>query len=267
MRARVNGIEIAYDRAGSGEPVLLVMGWATTRLGWVNQMPVLAERYDVACFDNRGIGESEAPYEPWTMDTMVADTVGVMDLLGFERVHLAGISMGGMISQEVALRYPERVRSLTLISTQHGGPEHVPPSEAALAAFSSLEGDPAARVEKLIRITFGRRFQEERPDYVEAAINFAVARPAPLHSVVHQLSAVMQWSLAGGSADRLGRIAAPALVLHGTADELIPSGNGELIAAKIPGARLRLFPDAGHALIAERADEVNEELLAHFSHS
>lgn len=265
MRAHVNGIEIGYDRAGSGDPVLLVMGWATTRLGWVNQMPVLAERYDVACFDNRGIGDTDAPQQPWSMETMVADTIGFMDHLGFDRVHLVGISMGGMISQEVALNYPDRIRSLTLISTQHGGLEHVPPPESTLEAFAALEGDPAVRVERIMRIVFGRRFQQERPEYVDAAIRFSLARPAPLHSVVNQLSAIMLWSAAGGSAQRLGEITAPTLVMHGTGDELIPSANGELIAAKIPGCRFRLFPEAGHALTAERADEINEELLAHFA--
>lgn len=260
MKIRVGDIEIGYDRAGEGEPVLLVMGIATTRVAWFNQIQALSGRYDVACFDNRGVGESTVPSEPWTLEQMAADAVGLADALGYERFHLCGVSMGGMISQEVALRYPERLRSLTLISTMHGGPDHVPPPEETTQAFAMALQDMGPAV----RLNFSRRYQAEHPDVVELTVQVSKANPPPTMGSMGQGMAIAMWMANGGTAARLGSLNVPTLVLHGGDDMLVPGENGKLLAEAIPGARFRFWPDAGHALILEYADEVNAELIAHF---
>src|SRR5687768_15879610 len=125
MKISIGNVEIAYDREGSGEPVMLVMGLGTPRVGWFHQFRFLSEHYDVTCFDNRGVGETVAT-SPWTMQDMAQDVVALADAVGYETFHLVGVSMGGMISQEVVLTSSDRVRTLTLMATTPGGPEAEP---------------------------------------------------------------------------------------------------------------------------------------------
>jgi len=270
MKIRVGDVEIAYDRAGRGESVILVMGLAMTRAGWFNQFRYLSQRYDVTAFDNRGSGETVAASGQWSMHDMAADVIALADVLGHARFHLAGVSMGGMISQEVALASPERLRSLTLVSTSPGGPEATLASPEYLAAFALP--NPQDRLRRSIELLFGSRYRTEHPEIVDAAVSLTMSGNSGVGGPVlntgsditagfmSQITAIMNWSMAGGTASRLGRIQVPTLVLHGGDDLLIPLGNGRLLAERIPGARLRVWDDAGHALIQEHADEVNAEL-------
>ena len=273
MKITIGDVEFGYDRSGDGEPVLMVMGLGTTRVGWFNQFAFLSKSYDVTAFDNRGAGET-AYGGSWTMRDMTNDAVAIADAMGYDRFHLLGVSMGGMISQEVALAVPDRVRTLTLISTSPGGPNSVPPSNEYLAAFQLP--DPRERVMRSIELLFGAHYRAEHPDVVQAAVALSVGdSPANGFSMfdseanqagfMTQLTAIMSWTLMGGSASRLGEIAVPALVLHGGADLLVPVDNGRLIAEGIRGSRLRIWDDAGHALIQEHAGEVNEELARHLA--
>jgi pimeloyl-ACP methyl ester carboxylesterase len=270
VKIKVGEIEFGYDRAGSGEPVLLVMGLATPRIGWFHQFRFLSQSYDVTSFDNRGCGETVCA-SPWTMLDMANDAVGVADAMGYETFHLVGISMGGMISQEIVLSHPERVRSLTLMATTPGGPEAVPMS--AEFAQALVIPDPGERMVRTIELTFGERFRRENPDMMELIIKAMASGSAGVTPVgagemapagfIGQVTAVVSWMSMGGSASRLGEIAKPTLVLHGGEDLLLPVGNGKILARDIPGARLRIWDDAGHAVNAEYPDEVNAELVAH----
>jgi pimeloyl-ACP methyl ester carboxylesterase len=258
VKARVGDIDIAYDRAGSGDSVLLIMGIGTVGAAWFMQMDGLSHAHDVVCFDNRGVGDSSVPEAAWTLADMAADAVGLADALGWRRFHLCGVSMGGMIAQEVALGYGDRLRSLTLISTMHGGPDAIQAPPETLQAFATSMYD----MEPILRLNFGRRFAAEHPDWVDHTVAVA-ARPTPLGGM-NQGIAVGIWANGGGTQSRLGEISVPTLVLHGGDDNLVPGENGKLLADAIPGSRFRFWPDAGHALILEHADEVNAELLAHF---
>lgn len=270
MKIKIGDIEFGYDRSGSGEPVLLVMGLGTPRIGWFHQFQFLSQRYDVTAFDNRGVGETAAP-SPWTMQDMAADAIAFADAFSYETFHLAGISMGGMISQEIALTHPDRLRSLTLISTSPGGPEAetMTPEFAAALAIP----DPVERMRKTTELTFGAKFRRENPAMLELIMNALASGDAGVTMMggdetnagfMGQVMAVITWMAAGGSAARLKDIAAPTLVMHGGDDLLLPMKNGEILARDIPGARSRFWPDAGHALNAEYPDEVNAELVSHF---
>jgi 3-oxoadipate enol-lactonase len=275
MRTRIKDFDVGYDRAGSGEGVLLVMGLGTTRIGWFNQFRYLSQSYDVTAFDNRGAGETDTPPGQWTMQDLADDVLAVADAMGYERFHLAGVSMGGMISQEVSLAAPERIRSLTLVSTSAGGHEAVLASPEYMAAI--MLPDPRERVRRSIELLFGSKYRAEHPEIVDAAVSLALgggsAVSGPVFEVqpdmsagfMSQITAIMSWSAAGGTADRLGAITTPTLVMHGGDDLLVPLPNGELLARKIPGARLREWDDAGHALLQEHADEVNEEMGSHLA--
>jgi 3-oxoadipate enol-lactonase len=273
MKIKIGDIEFGYDRAGSGDPVLLVMGLGTPRIGWFHQFSFLSQTYDVTSFDNRGVGETVAPGS-WTIHEMAADAIGLADSMGYERFHLVGISMGGMISQEVALNYPDRVRSLTLMATSPGGPE----SEAMRPEFAAALAipDPAERVRKTTEATFGAKFRRENPAMMEIILSAVAAQETGVTMLggdaagsgqsgfLGQVTAVVSWMMEGGTHTRLKDITAPTLVLHGGDDLLLPIRNGEIIARDVPGARSRFWPDAGHALNVEYADEVNAELIAHF---
>jgi 3-oxoadipate enol-lactonase len=275
MKLRVGGVEIGYDRAGSGEPVVLVMGLGTPRIGWFTQFHFLSQNYDVISYDNRGCGETLCE-GPWTMADMAADAVALADAAGFETFHLAGISMGGMISQELVLTWPERVRSLTLLSTTPGGPEAVPMSPEFGAAM--MIADPEARMRRTLELTFGEKFRRENPAMIDLIAGTMMAGIPGMSSLGEggggsgagaegffgQLGAVAMWMGAGGASQRLKEIDKPTLVLHGGEDLLLPVGNGKILARDIPGARLRIWEEAGHALNAEYSDEVNAELVSHF---
>jgi pimeloyl-ACP methyl ester carboxylesterase len=274
MKVRVGDVEFGYDRAGEGEPVLLVMGLATPRIGWFHQFHFLSKAYDVTSFDNRGVGETV--FEgPWTMLDMASDAVGLADAMGYERFHLVGISMGGMISQEIVLNHPERVRSLTLMATTPGGPEAVPMTPEYAQAL--MIPDPMERTRRSIELTFGERFRRENPEMMKLILEATMSGSVGVTPIgageivpmgfIGQVSAVAAWMGAGGSAARLGDIKVSTLVLHGGEDLLLPVGNGKILGRDIPGARLRIWDDAGHALNAEYPDEVNAELIAHLERS
>ena len=271
MKITLGDVEFGYDRAGSGEPVLLVMGLGTPRMGWFHQFGFLSQHYDVASFDNRGCGETVCQ-SPWTVPDMAADAVAIADSFGWESFHLVGISMGGMISQELVLNHPDRVKTLTLMATTPGGPEAVPMTPEFTAAMTIP--DPSERIRRSVELTFGEKFRRENPAMMELILGAVTGGIEGVTAIgaegsdatagyFGQVMAVVNWMAAGGSADRLKTIDKPTLVLHGADDLLLPVGNGKIIAREIGGATLRIWDDAGHALNVEYADEVNEALLSH----
>jgi 3-oxoadipate enol-lactonase len=274
MKLQVGNVEIGYDRQGTGEPVILVMGLGTPRIGWFHQFNHLSQHYDVVSYDNRGVGETICQGS-WTMRDMAADATGIADAFGFETFHLVGISMGGMISQELALTWPERVRTLTLIATSPGGPE----SEAMKPEFAAAVGivDPVERMRRVTELTFGAKFRRENPEMMELILTALASGSAGVTAIgadgasamgyMGQLMAVAGWMGAGGAADRLKDIALPTLVMHGGDDLLLPISNGRIIARGIPNARWREWPEAGHAINAEYPDEINAEIVAHLQAS
>jgi pimeloyl-ACP methyl ester carboxylesterase len=265
---QVGDVHIGYDRQGSGEPLILVMGLGTPRIGWFHQFTFFSQHYDVVSFDNRGVGETVCPTS-FTMQDMAADVLGIADAFAFDTFHLVGISMGGMISQELALTHPERIRTLTLMATSPGGPE----SEAMKPEYAAALGitDPSERLRRVTELTFGARFRRENPEMMKLILDaLASGRTGvdPLGGAggmgfLTQAGAVMAWMAAGGAAARLKEIDLPTLVLHGGDDLLLPVANGRILARDIPGARYREFPDAGHAMNAEYPAEVNNEVLSH----
>lgn len=269
MKATVGDIEFGYDRGGTGEPVLLVMGLGTPRIGWFPQVMFLTQHYDVVSYDNRGVGETVCA-SPWTLSDMANDAVGLADAIGLERFHLVGISMGGMISQEVVLNHADRVRSLTLIATSPGGPE----AELMTPAYTEAlqDPDPQLRMRRATELTFGTRFRREHPEMMELILSTLESGAVGVDAIggemgtgfMGQVMAVATWMGMGGAAARLEEVNVPTLVMHGGDDLLIPPSNGEILARDIPGARSRFFPDGGHALNAEYPDDVNAELVAHF---
>ncbi len=263
-KVAARGTELHYERAGSGEPLLLIQGMSGTHVSWGEQFKgALEESFDVVAFDNRGIGLSERISEPFTIAEMAEDTAALLDELGWESAHVLGISMGGMIAQELALAHPGRLRSLTLGCTYCGGPgSQLMPQENAeklLASFASGDRDQAIRAGYEVNLSPGFRADE---DTFAAFHEMATSVPAARDVIQLQLQAI----LGHDTSARLGNIATPTLILHGTVDGVLPYPNGEQIASLMPSASFETFEDIGHMFWWEQpqrsAELVREHALA-----
>jgi pimeloyl-ACP methyl ester carboxylesterase len=240
-------VKIRWESQGEGMPVLLVHGLGYTRQGWGPQRELLARRYRVVSYDNRGIGESEIPAGPYTVVELAADAVQVLDEAGVERAHVVGASLGGMVAQLLAAERPERVDRLVLAGTTPGGAGAYPLPQRTLALMaeaSSLPPEVALR-----------RFVENAlaPDstFVDEVFAYREQHPPDPAGWAAQAAAGASWDADG----RLARIAAPTLVVAGTADAVVDPRNAQLLADAIPNAELELIDGAGHLPFWERAEE------------
>lgn len=253
------GFRMHYELHGEGDPLLLVNGLGSDLTEWLYQIPAFSARFRVIAFDNRGAGKSGAPPGPYTTAQMADDAVALLDALRIPNAHLLGVSLGGMIAQQIAIRHPGKVNRLVLACTAPGGGLSVRPSPEALSAFAP---DPAADLETQVRRTipwlYTKEYCRTKPGEVEAFVRRRLASPADAAGTAAQLAAAVGHD-AGG---RLGTISAPTLVITGAQDRLVPPENSRRIAERIPGSRLVVLPRAPHRLFAENAGEFNREVLS-----
>jgi pimeloyl-ACP methyl ester carboxylesterase len=247
--------------AAGGTPLLLIQGLGYTADLWFRVLPGLSAPRRTIRFDNRGVGRSNVPPPPWSIEEMADDAVGVLDAAGVERAHVFGVSLGGLIAQELTLRHPDRVAALVLGCTHPGGNE-------------AVRTDPAAATMLMDRTPKSAR------DAIEASVPFLYAETTSRDDIDGDLGARLRYALRataywgqldamrshGGTLSRLGELTSPTLVVHGTADKLVQPGNAELIAKAIPGARLQWLDGAGHLFWTDQTDRtvelVNEFLAA-----
>jgi pimeloyl-ACP methyl ester carboxylesterase len=271
--ARANGIELCYEIFGKpdAEPMILIMGLGAQMIHWDDDFcrQLAARGFRVIRFDNRDIGKSsklsggkrltavellklrflKIPVEaPYKLHDMALDVIGLMNVLGINSAHLVGASMGGMIAQEIAISFPERVRSLTSIMSTTGNPKVPPPSREATAVL--MAPPPASKEEYFVRhaqtwkvLRAGSFPEDEALDRARAERTFERGlNPA---GVGRQLRAILA---SGSRKKRLASVKAPTLVIHGTVDPLVRPEGGKDTAASIPGARLLMIEGMGHAL-------------------
>ena len=175
--AQNGDVRLAYEVHGSGEPVVLVHGLGYDRFGWGPLPGLLAQDFTVVTFDNRGVGDSDVPDGPYAVAQMAADTVAVLDAAGIDTTHVFGVSLGGYIAEELALTYPERVRTLVLASTAPGGPRSHPMPAAGLEAFGrfpTMEREAGLRL--MVENSLGAHGVRERPDLVEEIYRYRLER-------------------------------------------------------------------------------------------
>jgi 3-oxoadipate enol-lactonase len=255
-----NGIELYYEVHGAGEPLLLIMGFGANTTGWEAQIPEFSREFQVIAFDNRGAGRSEKPPEMYSIHQMADDAAALLEALGVVSAHVFGMSMGGMIAQELTLQHPGRVRSLVLGATMVGGQGAVHPNPATIQQMIALASLP---LEQAIETGLAFLYSD---DYLAANKARLLERSlanrhlmAPAHALQKQVMAVLGFSAHG----RLKDVRVPVLVLHGTADKIIPFPNSGVLIEQIPSARLIEYPGAGHGFLVECADDLNEAVL-HF---
>jgi pimeloyl-ACP methyl ester carboxylesterase len=257
-KIRVGDIEMYYVEAGAGEPLVLIMGFSGDHTAWGLQVRALAEAYRVIAFDNRGAGQTDTPDGPYTIRMMAGDTVGLMDALRIDRAHVLGVSMGGMIAQEIALNHPQRVRSLHLGCTL-ARPDGY--SHARGAAWTEIRTrlSPEAALRAIFLWLFAPSTYNERPELVEQLLQGALANPyrQSLAGFLRQRDAIAGHD----TLERLGAIRCPTLVTAAEDDILVPPRFSRELAERIPGAELRIVERAGHVYFWEQPDAFNELAL------
>jgi pimeloyl-ACP methyl ester carboxylesterase len=256
-------IQLDYERSGNadGPPLLLIMGMSGTSLHWGEPfLQLLRADFDVIAYDHRGVGASTPLDGPITTREMADDAAGLLAALELDDAHVVGISMGGMIAQELALNHPQRVRTLTLGCTYCGGEGSALASEEDLSglveAMGSGDRERALRAGWEINVSPTLAADDDAfATFREIAMRRAVA--------VAVIMQQMQACAAHDTNERLAQVAAPTLVIHGTEDRLLPVQNGRLIASRIPGARLEIFDGVGHLFFWERPERAAELVREH----
>jgi pimeloyl-ACP methyl ester carboxylesterase len=238
-----DGVRLVWTAEGSGEPLLLIHGLGYDRFGWGPVTALLAERFRVIAFDNRGVGESGDPQGPYTTAEMAADAAAVLEDAGAGRAHVVGTSLGGMIAQHLALSNPGRVATLVLSATTPGGTEAYPTPSRTVDLFAAFANDPSpAQLRRLVENGLSPLTVEARPELVEEILRYRLAHPPRSEPWLAQAAAGAAFS----SFPDLGRLDVPTLVLHGRDDAVVDHRNGELLAGAIRDAELLLVPGTGH---------------------
>ncbi len=243
-KAEVAGREFHYERGGSGEPLLLIQGMSGTHVSWGEPFKgALEKSFDVVAFDNRGIGLSGPVDGPFTIVEMAEDAAALLGELGLESAHVVGISMGGMIAQELALAEPALLRSLTLGCTYCGGPgsQLMPEENLQKLVAGMASGDRDKAIRAGYEVNLSPAFRAEESTYAPFH-EMATSVPAAKATIELQAQAIFGHDTSG----RLGEISVPTLIVHGTEDGVLPFPNGELIASLMPGARFEVLEDVGH---------------------
>ena len=264
-KVKVNDIQIYYEVQGEGFPLVMIMGLSANVDWWDPRMiQELSKKFKMVMFDNRGAGRTDVSNREYTIKLFADDTAGLMDALGISRANVFGVSMGGMIAQELVLNYPEKVEKLVLCSTNCGGTKSVQPSQEVLEMLTADRSafSPEEIARGSIPLLFTEDFIKDNPDLVELAIQQILKAPISNEAFMGHLNAIMNFD----TCDRLSQIKAPTLVLHGKRDILVPPENGSILAEAIPNAKLVYFEISAHGLI-EEMDKVISVLLGFLAES
>jgi len=249
-KVKVNDIQIYYEVYGEGFPLLMITGLSANVDWWDPRIiQELSKKFKIVMFDNRGAGRTDISNKRYTIKLFAEDTAGLMDALRISRAHVFGISMGGMIAQELALNYPEKVEKLVLCSTNCGGTKSVLASAEVMRLL--MADGSALSPEDIVRMTMPLLLTEDfikgNPDFVELEVQQMLRAPISNEAFMRQVNAIMNFDSYG----RLSQIRAPTLILHGKRDILVPPENGSILAKAIPNAKLVYFENSAHGLIEE----------------
>jgi 3-oxoadipate enol-lactonase len=257
------GDALHWESHGEGHPVLLIMGLGLSGGAWWRTVPVLSRHFQVITFDNRGVGRSKSLTYSYTTEAMADDAAAVLDSAGIASASVYGISLGGMVAQQLALRHRRRVDSLVLGATHPGGPRAVAPDEEVLDFFRrrpDLPQEEAAWAS--VPYNYGPVCRRRHASRIAGDIAQRLAHPFPAEAYQAQLYAAQLHNCLG----RLSRIQVPTMIVHGRQDRLIPVANAELMAGHMPHARLEILEHTGHLYPTERPD-VDEKIGAFIAES
>lgn len=258
QRVQVNGVELVYEIHGTGEPLVLIHGAQSDRSIFSGMLPDFTDQFEVLTFDQRGSGQSEKPDVEYSMGMIADDTAALMDHVGFSSAHVYGVSMGGMIAQELAILHSTHVRSLVLGCTTPGGPKAISlEGEAIRSSHSTEELSAEERGKALAETAFTKSYIQHHPELIPALIEARRKQPLDPRGFAHR----MQAAYAHDTYDRLARIACPTLVITGKDDALIAWENSQLLADNIAESELVVLEPAGHVFWVEQSAQSREAIL------
>jgi pimeloyl-ACP methyl ester carboxylesterase len=257
-KAKVNGINIDYMVEGQGEPLVMIMGLGGARSSWRFQTGTFKRYYRTITFDNRSVGKSDRPADPYTIKMMADDALGLMDHLGIQKAHVLGVSMGGMIAQELAINHPERVDKLVLGCTfaKAGTDADSPEMKMALETYGKSPQDEASQ-RRLVSAMLGLSFNKRSNRVFILPFAKIAVRFSSISGTIEQMKAISTHDTTG----RLGMIRAPTLVITGTEDRLVNPASSEMIASLVPNSKVVRVPGGGHTFFMEMHDDFNREVL------
>jgi pimeloyl-ACP methyl ester carboxylesterase len=258
------GASIWWDSEGAGPPVLLINGLGSPAETWRRLADPLREDFRVLTFDNRGVGRTGVPDGDYTVETMARDALAVLDAAGCSRAHVVGLSMGGLIAQELTLSFPDRVAGVVLVSTHLGIPHAgSSPDEMDLEAVTALTAaatlPSSERMASLVPFIYA---PDTTAEVIAADLAWREAVPTTEEGFARQLTGVAAWERRSELADW----GAPTLVVHGRLDRLVPLVHGQRLAEEIPGAQLAVVDGASHQVFTDQqADACGRvrDFLAH----
>jgi 3-oxoadipate enol-lactonase len=259
--ATVDGRELFYLRRGAGEPLLLIMGLSGNHLHWGDPfLEQLDDSLEAITYDHRGLGKSAQHDGSFTIADLAEDAAGLLDAVQLESAHVMGCSMGGMVAQELAVRHPERVRTLVLGCTYAGGEGSALTDRAIIEELTSvfLSGGPGAAMQEMLRFNFSAEFFGQA-DKIEPFKQIALQLPASIEVLMAQLQA----TAAHDASARLAEITAPTLIIHGSADQILPVSNAHHIAGLMPDARLEVLEGVGHLFWWEQPERAADLVREH----
>jgi pimeloyl-ACP methyl ester carboxylesterase len=246
-------VKIHYQDGGSGPPVLVLNGWTASGLIWPDEwVHDLEADHRLLRVCNRGTGWSDHVSDPFSVADMVADAVAVLDAEGVEQAHVFGLSMGGMIAQQLALTHPARVDHLVLCATAPPPPDFVMADPAVFARLITPPAGATTPQEMMGSVwssIVGPGFEERGADVLDRLVSRAVERPTSLEVIMLQMQAI------GTRTGDVANITAPTLVIHGSDDPLLPVANGRRLAELVPGARYLELPGVGHLVPWEEPEK------------
>ena len=258
QRATINGVELAYQLRGAGTPLVMIHGAQGDQSMFNDLAASFAGNFRVLTFDQRGSGLSGKPDMDYSIAMLADDTAALMDHVGFPAAHIVGVSMGGTIAQEFALRHLPKVRSLVLGCTTAGGPKAIRiGGNAFAAAYSTHQMSAEERGRALAEAAFTKGYIERHLEIIPAMIDARRQRPIDPVALDHRIKAVLKHD----AYDRLPQITCATLVITGREDALVSWENSRILADRIPGAQLIVLESAGHCFWLEQPEQSREAIL------
>ncbi|NHC36480.1 alpha/beta fold hydrolase [Scytonema millei] len=255
---KLNNINMYYEVHGSGESLVLIQGLALDSSAWTNQISVFSQKYQVIVFDNRGVGQSDSPNIPYSTEMMADDTVELLKFLNIKNAHILGFSMGGAIAQQIALKYPEIVKSLILVTTAAKFPARARYLTKLWLKMLEEQVSTETRLQEICLWVFTDEFLADEAR-VTAAVKLGLnhPHPQPKHGFAGQIVALLEHN----TRNKLNQISVPTLVLIGKDEIFIPLNFSEELAANIPNAELVISEKGGHNYWMEFPEIFNRAVM------
>ncbi|UCC17971.1 MAG: alpha/beta hydrolase [Dehalococcoidales bacterium] len=257
--SKVGDINMYYEVHGTGEPLVFINGWFMPLGLFYLLVPVFAQEYQVITFDNRGAGKSDAPEGPYSLEIMAQDLAGLLDVIGVQRAHFLGHSMGARIAEEMALHFPEKVNSIILAGpitySSEIGWQPGPVTKEEIKFWEELSLEEWAW--RLLSERVNDDFISNNRELAENLVNIIMDGCGPLHARVGHTNASRLYD----NFTRLPEITTPTLILAGRDDKTVPLENILVLKERMPGAELAILDNVRHFMILEAFDESNRIIL------